>query len=314
MPLHVWMPLAHAAAPMPASAVLSGVVVKAGIIGLIRFLPVDAALADWGNTLALVGMFTALYAVAIGITQSHPKVVLAYSSVSQMGFTAAVIGMGIANLDTATPVLAAFYATPSHTGQGRDVPAGRRGGGDRRHASARYAAARRVLALGLGGLPLTGGAVAKLAVKGPLGGGWAETVGYASAIGTTLLMLHFLRRVANYHATAPDARAASGLRWPWLVTAVAAIVVPWVLYLVLSLGAVAEILAPKALWASLWPVAVGAGLAWLLARAGDRLPRVPPGDIACVIDFAAPSAARVSLGLGASTAHYGSGPWQVFRC
>ena len=53
-----------------------------------------------------------------------------------------------------------------------------------------------VLAVGLGGLPLTGGAVAKLAVKGPLGAGWAATVAYASAVGTTLLMLHFLRRVA----------------------------------------------------------------------------------------------------------------------
>jgi len=113
-------------------------------------------------------------------------------------------------------------------------------------------------------------------------------LGYASAIGTTLLMLHFVRRVATVHATAVDARAPAGLHWPWLVTAIAAIVVPWVLYLILALGAVAEILAPKALWASLWPVAVGAGLAWLLARAGDRLPRVPPGDIACVIDSAAP--------------------------
>ncbi len=48
VPLHVWMPLAHAAAPMPASAVLSGAVVKVGIIGLIRFLPLSEALPDWG--------------------------------------------------------------------------------------------------------------------------------------------------------------------------------------------------------------------------------------------------------------------------
>lgn len=111
VPLHVWMPLAHAAAPMPASAVLSGVVVKAGIIGLIRFLPINAGLVDWGNAIAVAGMFTALYAVAIGITQSHPKVVLAYSSVSQMGFTVAVIGMGVATLDFGAPLAAAFYAS-----------------------------------------------------------------------------------------------------------------------------------------------------------------------------------------------------------
>jgi multicomponent Na+:H+ antiporter subunit A len=284
VPLHVWMPLAHAAAPMPASAVLSGVVVKAGIIGLIRFLPVDAALADWGNTLAIAGMFTALYAVAIGITQSHPKVVLAYSSVSQMGFTAAVIGMGIASLDAATPVLAAFYATHHILVKGAMfllVGVVAATALTQLRGTLLLAA---VLAAGLGGLPLTGGAVAKLAVKGPLGAGWAATVAYVSAVGTTLLMLHFLRRVMATSAAEPTAHAAAGLRFPWLVTAIAAIVVPWALYLGLSLGTVAEILAPKALWASVWPVLVGAGLAWGLARAGERLPRIPPGDVAVLID------------------------------
>jgi formate hydrogenlyase subunit 3/multisubunit Na+/H+ antiporter MnhD subunit len=41
VPLHVWLPLAHPVAPMPASAVLSGAIIKAGVIGLVRFLPVD---------------------------------------------------------------------------------------------------------------------------------------------------------------------------------------------------------------------------------------------------------------------------------
>jgi multicomponent Na+:H+ antiporter subunit A len=297
VPLHVWMPLAHAAAPMPASAVLSGVVVKAGIIGLIRFLPVDAGLTDWGNLLAIAGMFTALYAVVIGITQPHPKVVLAYSSVSQMGFTAAVIGAGIANLDAATPVLAAFYATHHILVKGAMfllVGVVAATAATRLRGTLLLAT---VLALGLGGLPLTGGAVAKLAVKGPLGSGWAETVGYVSAVGTTLLMLHFVRRVATYHAREDDAHALAGLRWPWLLSAIAAIVVPWVLYFVLSLGAVAEILAPKALWASLWPVAVGAGFAWMLARAGNRLPQVPAGDIAVVIDAGASVAVRARMTL-----------------
>jgi formate hydrogenlyase subunit 3/multisubunit Na+/H+ antiporter MnhD subunit len=297
VPLHVWMPLAHAAAPMPASAVLSGVVVKAGIIGLIRFLPVDAGLADWGNLLAIAGMFTALYAVAIGITQSHPKVVLAYSSVSQMGFTVAVIGMGITNLDAATPVLAAFYATHHILVKGAMfllVGVVAATAGTRLRGTLLLAA---VLAVGLGGLPLTGGAVAKLAVKGPLGSGWAATVAYASAVGTTLLMLHFLRRVAASSAAEPAARAAAGLRWPWLVTAVAAIVVPWAIYLGLSLGTVAEAIAPKALWASLWPVGVGAALAWWLARAGDRLPRIPPGDVAVGIDRGVAAGARAGVAL-----------------
>ncbi len=53
------------------------------------------ALPDIGRPLAMIGAFGAFYGVAIGITQSRPKVVLAYSSVSQMGFVVAVIGMGL---------------------------------------------------------------------------------------------------------------------------------------------------------------------------------------------------------------------------
>lgn len=283
VPLHVWMPLAHAAAPMPASAVLSGAVVKAGIIGLIRFLPVDTGPADWGQWLALAGMFTALYAVAIGITQSHPKVVLAYSSVSQMGFTAAVIGMGIATADAGAPLAAAFYASHHILVKGAMfmlVGVIAASALNRLRWSLLLAI---VLATGLGGLPLTGGALAKIAVKDALGDGWAATVAYVSAIGTTLLMLHFIRRVRANHATDAAATADPGLRWPWLVTGIGSIVVPWALYMGLPMGTLAEILDPKVVWASLWPVLVGAGLAWVLARGSDYLPRIPAGDVALVI-------------------------------
>jgi formate hydrogenlyase subunit 3/multisubunit Na+/H+ antiporter MnhD subunit len=39
LPLHLWLPLAHPVAPVPASAILSGVIVKAGLIGWLRFVP-----------------------------------------------------------------------------------------------------------------------------------------------------------------------------------------------------------------------------------------------------------------------------------
>jgi formate hydrogenlyase subunit 3/multisubunit Na+/H+ antiporter MnhD subunit len=271
---------------MPASAVLSGAVVKAGIIGLIRFLAVDPALADVGTLLAIAGMFTALYAVAVGVTQPHPKVVLAYSSVSQMGFVAAVIGMGVANADAAAPVLAAFYASHHILVKGAMfllvgvVAASSLG---RIRGSLLLAA---VIAVGLGGLPLTGGFIAKAAVKGPLGDGWATTVAAASAAGTTLLMLHFLRRVRTVCMNDDEAaRAGTGLLRPWLAMAVASIVLPWVLYLALPLGTLGEAFAPKTLWAAVLPVAVGALLAFGLARGADRLlPRIPEGDVAIAID------------------------------
>ena len=49
-----------------------------------------------GDGLAALGLFTAFYGVAVGVTQPHPKTVLAYSSISQMGVIATVLGMGLA--------------------------------------------------------------------------------------------------------------------------------------------------------------------------------------------------------------------------
>jgi formate hydrogenlyase subunit 3/multisubunit Na+/H+ antiporter MnhD subunit len=271
---------------MPASAVLSGAVVKAGIIGLIRFVPVDASLAGAGNLLAAAGMFTALYAVAVGVTQAHPKVVLAYSSVSQMGFVAAVIGMGVATADVRTPLLAAFYAGHHVLVKGAMfllVGVVAATGRERLRPTLVLAA---VLAAGLGGLPFTGGAIAKYAVKDPLGEGWAATAAAVSAIGTTLLMLHFLRRVATCCADDGDARAPTGLALPWLAMAFAALALPWVLYATLPLGDPGAALTGKALWAALWPVLAGAALLYVLARAESLLPRIPQGDIAVVIDGA----------------------------
>jgi hypothetical protein len=140
-----------------------------------------------------------------------------------------------------------------------------------------------VLALGLGGLPLTGGALAKLAVKAQFGVGVVGVLATLSAAGSTLLMLHFLRRLVQ---TAPrDSEAAlppAGYTWPWLIVAFAAVAVPWVLYPTAESGSALEALAPGTLWAALWPVLLGGALAVGLWRWGHRLPRVPEGDVVVV--------------------------------
>src|SRR5260370_31635967 len=61
VPAHGWMPLTYVAAPLPAASVLSGAAVKAGVIGLIRFLPFDTAMPGPGETLVVLGRGTALY-------------------------------------------------------------------------------------------------------------------------------------------------------------------------------------------------------------------------------------------------------------
>jgi multicomponent Na+:H+ antiporter subunit A len=165
VPLHVWLPLAYPAAPIPAAAVISGAISKAGVIGLLRFLPLEAALPDWGAALAGLGLLSAFYGFAVGITQANPKTVLAYSSVSQMGFIATVLGMALATGGGGARMAAAFYAAHHVLAKGAlflavGVSAA---SGARRLWPVLLPAA--VVALGFGGLPLTGGFLAKLAVR-----------------------------------------------------------------------------------------------------------------------------------------------------
>ncbi|HEY5805211.1 MAG TPA: proton-conducting transporter membrane subunit [Lysobacter sp.] len=285
VPLHFWMPLAYGAAPIPAAAVLSGVVVKASLLALVRFLPFDVALPDFGLPLAWVGMSGALYGVAVGITQSNPKVVLAYSSVSQMGFVMCLVGMGLATGNSSTPMIAIFYAAHHLLVKGTlflavdAVP---------KTATWSVLLPAAIIALGLAGLPLTGGALAKDAAKGVLGDGVIAVLAVASSVATSLLMVHFLRRLAA------GAHAATRLSWSWTVMAAACAFVPWWLYLAIPIGTPDSALTPAALWASLWPVLVGCALAWALARAAS-MPAVPPGDVGEALAGAGRAGARIAL-------------------
>ncbi len=275
VPLHVWLPLAHPAAPMPASAVLSGAIIKAGIIGLIRFLPLEVTPANWGDALTVLGFVTAFWGVTIGVTQRNPKTVLAYSSVSQMGVVVAAIGMGLAHGIGTTPVSAAFYATHHVLAKGAlflAVGVAALAGGPVRWLVLGPAL---VLALGFGGMPFTGGWLAKEAVKAELGEGLVGTLSALSAGGSTLLMLHFTRRLAAAVAADPAARPPAGMLLPWLGMAAAALILPWVLFP----GVWSDVLTLAALTKAAWPVMIGALVLALLVRWGDRLPDVPEGDI-----------------------------------
>jgi multicomponent Na+:H+ antiporter subunit A len=283
VPLHVWLPLAYAATPIPAAAVVSGTVSKAGVIGLLRFLPLEAALPDWGAALATVGLLSAFYGVAVGITQANPKTVLAYSSVSQMGFVAAVLGMALAAGDGGATMAVAFYAAHHVVAKGAlFLAVGVVAAGGARLWPVLLPAA--VLALGFGGLPLTGGGLAKLAVKAPLGEGVVGLLATLAAAGSTVLMLHFLDRLRITAAPGPQAAAPAGLAWPWLAMAFATVAVPWALFLTAGIGTLAEAIAPADLWKGLWPVLLGAVLFVGLRRWGDRLPYVPEGDVVVIIE------------------------------
>jgi hydrogenase-4 component B len=93
-PLHIWLPSAHANAPSHVSAILSGVTIKMGIYGLVRFsgwLPVPAE-AGW--VVAFLGVASAVLGVAFALAQHDLKRLLAYHSVENIGII--LIGLGFA--------------------------------------------------------------------------------------------------------------------------------------------------------------------------------------------------------------------------
>jgi formate hydrogenlyase subunit 3/multisubunit Na+/H+ antiporter MnhD subunit len=278
VPGHVWMPLAYTVAPIPAAAALSGAGVKAGVIGLIRFLPVGVAMPEWGEALAAAGLLSAFYGVLVGITQQNPRTVLAYSSISQMGLLALALGMGLAEGNNGTALGVSFSAAHHVLAKGAlflaiGVSAA---AGPRLWAVVIPAA---MLALSLGGVPFSGGMLAKFAMKAQFGEGVVGTLATLSAAGSTLLMLHFLRRLMGTAASELAPRSPTGLLQPWLVLAFAAVAVPWILYPTANSASLSAAIAPATLWGALWPVLIGGVLAVGQWRWGNRLPRVPEGDI-----------------------------------
>lgn len=95
MPLHVWLPGAHANAPSHVSAVMSGVMLKMGIYGILRMLMLLPISETWnGGVLLGLGAITGLIGIAFAIGQSDIKRLLAYSSIENIGII--TMGMGLA--------------------------------------------------------------------------------------------------------------------------------------------------------------------------------------------------------------------------
>lgn len=93
-PLHIWLPKAHPVAPAPASALLSGILTKSGIFGMIvvscNLLYGDG---DWGSVILLLGCITMFGGALLALFSVDLKRTLACSSMSQIGFVTVGIGM-----------------------------------------------------------------------------------------------------------------------------------------------------------------------------------------------------------------------------
>ncbi len=106
VPMHIWLPQAHPVAPSPASALLSGIMIKSGAYGILRVslilfsspgelsVPDASYLFIVGNGLMWIGIVTMLAGATMALLQTNMKRILAYSSVSQIGYIAT--GLGVA--------------------------------------------------------------------------------------------------------------------------------------------------------------------------------------------------------------------------
>ncbi len=285
VPLHLWLPLAHPAAPIPASAVLSGTMIKVALLGWMRFLPIGAvALPEWGALLTAAGLLTLFFALPIGLIQSDPKVVLAYSSISKMGLMVLLLGVILTQPALAPLGVAAivFYAANHALVKGGLFL----GVGMRKHAMHQplVIAALVFLALALAGLPFTSGAVAKYQVKPVIDAAdwtWISAAIVVSTMGTTLLMARFLW--VSVHTAAHPER---GWLWPaaaWGTLIALVAVFPF------ALGK------PGSWPTNLLSVPIGLGIAaliwlvawrrpnWLRPLATRIIGAVPPGDLLALI-------------------------------
>jgi len=109
VPLHFWLPEAHASAPSHVSAIMSGVVIKMGIYGLLRVVSLLGAPPAWWGWLVLIGgVLSGVLGVVWALAQHDLKRLLAYHSVENIGIILLGLGVGALGVSYHLPVVAAL--------------------------------------------------------------------------------------------------------------------------------------------------------------------------------------------------------------
>ncbi len=109
VPLHTWLPKAHPAAPSPISALMSGVMIKTGIYGILRTLTfIDHPTLTLGYTILGLSLVSGLMGIIYAVAQNDLKRLLAYSSIENIGIIGIGIGLGVLGQAYHIPAVAAF--------------------------------------------------------------------------------------------------------------------------------------------------------------------------------------------------------------
>ncbi len=118
VPFHTWLPYAHPAAPAHVSGIMSGVIIKLGIFGILRMLLlINENHLQIGYTILVISIITGIYGVMLAIIQHDLKKLLAYHSIENIGIIGIGIGLGTIGLGLNNPYLifAGFAGALLHT-------------------------------------------------------------------------------------------------------------------------------------------------------------------------------------------------------
>jgi formate hydrogenlyase subunit 3/multisubunit Na+/H+ antiporter MnhD subunit len=186
--LHLWLPRAYSLAPVFGVAVLSGPMMKAGLLGWLRFLPFGTPLEPvWGNGLLLLGVAGIILAVLIGVVQREPRAVLAYSSIAKMGLFSALVGFCLNHPTLASALLPLIVLLALHHLLVKPMLFMGLALWARQGVSTWLLPALVLLALSLAALPLTGGGAAKSALSAALGEHLAGVLLLSGVAGAALM-------------------------------------------------------------------------------------------------------------------------------
>lgn len=277
--LHGWLPRAHPVAPVAASAVLSGVMIKTGILGWWRLSsPNLPLLTEWGAWLAALGLVTVFYGILAGLKAREPKTILAWSSVSQMGLMALLAGFAFSAPHNAALAWAGIAWMVLHHGLTKGALF--LGTGLYLSSAARgriwIGLLMSLPALSLAGAPMTSGWIAKSLLERAstdiTHGIWLPLMLMAGTVGSTVLMARFLH--ALWLQPADEARTSWAPWLPWASLLLCVVVLPWTAGIPeqatdrLSYN-------PWRLLTDLWPLALGLTLYLAMSLRGRGHPHWP---------------------------------------
>lgn len=295
--LHVWLPLAHPVAPTPASAVLSGAMIAAGLLGWLRVLPMGEAIFPfWGNVMLVAGLLATFLAVLVGVVQHNAKTVLAYSSISKMGLMTMAVGLGLLAPDNWPMLLTAILVFALHHGLAKGALFLAVGlvVGQTASRISRYLLFAGLLlpAFVLAAAPWSSGMLAKALLKLPVAmlasplADWLLMLLPLSSLAASVLMMRFLYLIWLQHISAKTIASRPVLMWlSWCVLLLVVVLNPWFIPLsdVKTIW-LQNIWSPQLLLNALWPIVAGGFVGFSMWFMNNRnwlsvSWSIPPGDV-----------------------------------